>query len=68
MDAAYYRPAHMGSEEAEKIGDAFVKVDRDLKNGFSRQLVINILNRMGVMDDKEQKEFLRNSDYRTIRK
>ena len=58
----------MGSEEAEKIGDAFVKVDRDLKNGFSRQLVINILNRMGVMDDKEQKEFLRNSDYRTIRK
>ena len=36
LDAAYYRPAHMGSEEAEKIGEAFVKVDRDLSNGFSR--------------------------------
>jgi hypothetical protein len=45
-----------------------VKVDSELKNGFSRQLIINILNRMNVMDDKEQKEFLRASGYSTIRK
>lgn len=68
IDAAYYRPEKLAEQEAENIGKAFIQVDRDLKNGFSRQLVINILNRMGVMEDKEQKEFLRSSDYRTIRK
>ena len=68
IDASYYRPQKLKKEEADNIGHAFVKVDSELANGFSRQLVINILNRMNVMDDKEQKEFLRSSEYTTIRK
>lgn len=36
IDSSYYKPAKLSKETAEKLGEAFIRVDRQLKNGFSR--------------------------------
>jgi hypothetical protein len=47
IDAAYFKPEHAFSQQAaDMLGDAYIKVDRQLKHGFSRQLIINILTRV----------------------
>jgi alpha-galactosidase/6-phospho-beta-glucosidase family protein len=43
------RPAKLSQETGDRLGEAFIRVDRQLKNGFSRQLLINILNRVSFM-------------------
>jgi len=46
IDTSYYTPAKLNKETADRLGEAFVRVDRQLKNGFSRQLIVNILARV----------------------
>ena len=46
IDTSYYRPQKFQREAAEKLGEAFIRVDRQLKNGFSRQLIVNVLSRV----------------------
>ena len=46
IDASYFYPARLTEDAQEKLGRAFNKVDSQLKNGFSRQLLINILARV----------------------
>lgn len=46
IDTSYYRPQKLQREAAEKLGETFIRVDRELKNGFSRQLIINVLSRV----------------------
>ncbi len=36
IDAAYYRPERLTQEDAEKIGKAFIKADKQLEHGFSK--------------------------------
>jgi len=73
-----YAPSTISRAAADTLAALYVRGDRQLKNGFSRQLTVNILARvmffffltfqMGRMDDKQQKEFLGASGYRTMRK
>ena len=41
-----YAPAKLSKESVEVLGAVYVKGDRLLKNGFSRQLTINILTKV----------------------
>ena len=78
LDSAF--PGQAFSQEVtDRLGEAFVIADSTLKNGFSRQLVINVLTRvrfssiimvfqMERMTDEQQKKFLSDSGYRTVRK
>jgi hypothetical protein len=43
-----YVPAKLSKQSADRLGQVYVQGDRQLKNGFSRQLTINILTK--VMD------------------
>jgi hypothetical protein len=46
IDAGFYRPTNMSENDAQRLGEAVLKADRQLKNGCSRQLIINIMNRV----------------------
>ncbi|CDW85068.1 UNKNOWN [Stylonychia lemnae] len=63
-----YKPEKLTQESVNKLGACFLDGERRLKNGFSRQLIINILTALGKMDENQQKEFLSASGYRTMRK
>lgn len=44
-----------------------MKLDRELEYGFSRQLAVEVLQQMELMNEKERKEFLELSGYRKAR-
>lgn len=46
IDASYMRPETLSEDAQERLGKAFNQVDSRLKNGFSRQLLVNILARV----------------------
>eukprot|EP00347_Sterkiella_histriomuscorum_P001424 403372090 len=63
-----YQPKNLSQESVDRLGAVFLEGEKKLKHGFSRQLIINILTKLGKLDDKEQKAFLAASGYRTMRK
>lgn len=50
------------------LSDMFVKIDREMKHGFSRQLIVDALQKMDLMvDKKEEAKFLRDSGFEMMR-
>ena len=47
----------------DMLSETFVKVDRNLEYGFSRQLIINTLKAMGCMTKEEETEYHKSSNY-----
>jgi hypothetical protein len=46
IEAAYVKPEKLTREQADRLGAMFIEADRRLSHGCSRQLVVNILNRV----------------------
>ncbi len=63
-----YEPSRMSRVSTEKLSQLFVKLDRELENGFSRQLVADTLMKMDLFNKKEEEtKFLDASGHNYIR-
>ena len=63
-----YEPVKLSRPSTDKLSQLFVKLDRDLEYGLSRQLVADCLVRMELMEaDKEVNTFLDASGHQYIR-
>ena len=64
-----YEPAKLSRSSTEKLCQLFIKLDRELENGFSRGLVADTLITMNLMDNvgKEEAKFLDESGHNYIR-
>merc|ERR1719469_457022 len=64
-----YVPARLSRPSTEKLSQLFIRLDRELENGFSRGLVADTLITMNLMDNvgKEEAKFLDLSGHNYIR-
>eukprot|EP00347_Sterkiella_histriomuscorum_P002333 403368555 len=60
-----YQVQNLSQQSTDRLSEAFIKADRQLKNGFSRQLLINILS-LGKLDSDSQKKILDESKATTL--
>ena len=61
-----YEPMKLSQSSTDRLGDAFLRYDRLLKDGFSRLLILRVLKNMGHMaEDKDVTAFLEQSGYKT---
>jgi hypothetical protein len=58
-----YLPSKITLDNYEKLAKVFIEVDNQLLYGVSRQLILNVLNKMERMDSKIAKKFLLDSGY-----
>lgn len=52
-----WEPTKISRQSSKKLSEQFVQLDRDLEEGFSRILAIDVLMQMELMNDAESKEF-----------
>ena len=58
----------MSKQVTDKLSEMFVRLDAELKFGVSRQLVLDVLERMGLIVDQQKKlDFLNESGYESMR-
>ena len=49
-----YEPSKLSTQSFEKLGDAFLRLDRQLKDGMSRLLILTVLKKSGLISNKEE--------------
>ena len=55
-----WEPKKLSRVSTEKLSDLFVKLDRELKHGVSRKMILNVLVKMKAIEsDAESQEFLK---------
>ena len=52
--ATLYEPKRLSGQSTDKLSKLFVKIDRELQHGFSRQIVADCLIKMNLMDAGEE--------------
>ncbi len=58
----------MSKQASDKLSEMFVRLDAELKFGVSRQLVLDVLERMKIIVDQQKKlDFLNESGYESMR-
>lgn len=60
-----YEPMKLSQVSTERLGDAFLRYDRFLKDGFSRLLIVRVLKSMGHLTDAEAADLLAQSGFKT---
>lgn len=59
-----YEPLKMSSSSADKITETFLRLDRILKDGMSRLLIIQAFKKCGLLADvEEERKFLKESGF-----
>ena len=61
---AMYEPSKLSVASTDRLAEAFLRIDRQLKHGMSRLLIIKALRKSGVaFSDEEVSKFLADSGF-----
>ena len=55
----------LSKDSIKKLSEAFIKIEDELENGCSRQLIVNALVSIDAITDEQNKQFIDNSPYRS---
>ena len=55
----------LSKDSIKKLSEAFIKIEDELENGCSRQLIINALVSIDAITDEQNKQFIDSSPYRS---
>lgn len=62
-----YEPQKLSQQSTDRLGEAFVKIDRLLRDGVSRLLLVRALSQADLMTKEEQKQFLQDSGLKSVK-
>ena len=58
-----YQPKSLSRPSTNKLGEKFVRIDRAYKSGFTRQMIMDLVNQCGKSNDQNFEQFMAKCPY-----